>query len=320
MSISLEIATLGRLIETGLVKESGRNKRLLERLETALWIERSGRKMEWRLNLERKIAIGKRLAELLPSWPDEFVFVRSLTLDPYDPQVIGSLAVLKQRNTALGPTNRRNWNAAAGLSPKHRAKLPSPTQLTKDWVLRFRPNDGLKGVFGGQEIDISRMGEILTECVFPERMWFTFELFTGTPPDILITCENLGAYVDLPASPSSLIIYAPGDDIEGASVLLAKFPQVSWVHFGDLDPKGIEIAKALSRRTGKELNLFVPSFAEEYLPGPHFNGRWEDIPNLPVFAQLKKNGHRIFQEVFMLDDRLGKDLLVYCAALPPAFP
>jgi hypothetical protein len=46
--IAYTITALGRLVETGVIKEAVRNKILINRFETALWIERTGRKAEWK--------------------------------------------------------------------------------------------------------------------------------------------------------------------------------------------------------------------------------------------------------------------------------
>ena len=65
-------------------------------------------------------------------------------------------------------------------------------------------------------------------------------------PRAVITCENLGAYIDLPANESTLVIYSPGADTEAAVALLKMFPAAQWMHFGDLDPEGVEISKRIA--------------------------------------------------------------------------
>ncbi len=314
MSRSLEIATLGRLIETGFVKEVARNRNLINRFETAQWIERSGRKAEWTVREECKTELEKRLQEIWPTWVEDHDFIRSLDRSPYDPAIIEILPVLKHRNTPSGLTNRRNWSAATGISPKHRPKLVSKSKLTSDWIVRFYPSKGMKAVFSGEEISLDTIQDLFTECIFLERMWYKFERFSGELPGVLITCENLGAYIDLPAPPYAMAIYAPGKDITGASKLLSSLPGVPWFHFGDIDPAGIEIAKQIAKETNREFKLYFPTFVEDYLPRTRFERDWEDkvLLSHPIFTELKKTGHRIFQEVFMLDKRLPGDLEDFC--------
>lgn len=314
MNRSLEIATLGRLMETGYVKEVARNRRLINRFETAQWIERSGRKAEWMVRENSKTALEQRLKEVCPTWVEDYDFIRSLDCSPYDPAIIQILPVLKHRNTPSGLTNRRNWNAATGISPKHKPKLASQSRLTSDWIVRFYPGKGMKAVFSGEEVSLDTIRDLVTECIFPERMWHKFERFSGELPDVLITCENLGAYIDLPAPSYAMVIYAPGKDTTGASKLLRSLPDVPWFHFGDIDPAGIEIAQQIAKETNREFKFYIPTFAEDYLPGASFKRGWEDkVPlNHSIFTELKRSGHRIFQEVFMLDKRLSDDLDFFC--------
>ncbi len=308
MSDSLEVASLGRLLEAGLIKLVGRNDMLLRRWETARWIEPTGRKDEWCVRSDAAPNLEKRLAEISPGWREDFQFLRSIKLDPYDPRAIEALPALKRRRTVAGMLNRRNWNAAAGLGPKHEPQVPATATLTRDWVLRFRPNAGLRGVFVDQVVDFHEMASQLTECVMPERLWLRFRGFGGTLPRLAVTCENLGAYVDLALPDAAMVIYSPGADIEAAVALLRHLPDVRWIHFGDIDPDGLEIAESVARATGREPSLYIPSFAEEYLPGRPVETPWQKIPDSALFGELKRTQKRIFQEVFMLDHRLGGEL------------
>lgn len=308
MNNALEIASLGRLVETGLIKLVGRNNQLLRRFETARWIEPTGRKSEWRVRNGTAPSLEARLSEIAPAWREDFQFLRSIERDPYDPRAIEALPALKRQKTVAGMLNRRNWNAAAGLGPKHEPQIAPTATLTRDWVLRFRPNRGLRGVFAEQEVDFHETASALTECAVPERLWLRFQGFRGAPPKLAVTCENLGAYIDLAIPDTAMAIYSPGADIEAAVALLKHLPDAQWLHFGDIDPDGLEIAESLARETGRELNLYIPSFAEEYLPGRPMETPWHKTPDSPLFRELRKTQKRIFQEVFMLDHRLGDEL------------
>ncbi|MDZ4201925.1 MAG: DUF2220 family protein [Gallionella sp.] len=316
MSDALEIASLGRLVETGLIKLVGRNDQLLRRFETARWIEPTGRKNEWRVRSSSIASLEARLNELTPSWREDFQFLLSIERDPYDPSAIEALPALKRQKTVTGMLNRRNWNAAAGLGPKHEPQIAPTATLTRDWVLRFRPNNGLRGVFDDKEVDFHEMAEGLTECVVPERMWLRFKELSGKLPKLAVTCENLGAYVDLPLPETVMAIYSPGADIDAAAALIKRLPEVQWIHFGDIDPDGLEIGESLAKEIGRKLNLYIPSFAEEYLPGRPVKRPWHKSPDSSLFKELRRTQKRIFQEVFMLDPRLGQEIDAMLSVIP----
>lgn len=308
MSDALEIASLGRLIETGLIKLVARNDQLLRRFETARWIEPTERKNEWQTRRNASTYLEARLNEISPDWREEFMFLRSIDRDPYDPSAIEALPTLKKQKYVTGMLNRRNWNAAAGLGPKHQPQIAPTATLTKDWVLRFHPNKGLHGVFTDKDVDFYKMAIDLTECVVPERMWLRFKGFSGELPKLAVTCENLGAYVDFPILESVITIYSPGADIEAAAELIKHLPETDWIHFGDIDPDGLGIGESLAKETGRSLNSYIPSFAEEYLPGRPVKKPWRKSPDSPLFNKLRKSQKRIFQEAFMLDSRLGQEI------------
>ncbi len=309
MSDALEIASLGRLLENGAIKLVARNGQLIARWQTARWIEPGPRKGEWRARAEMLSQLEGRMSALAPAWREDFEFLRSMAADPFDPRVVEALPMLRRQRTSTGLVNRRNWNAAAGLGPKHAPQMASIATLTRDWIVRFRPNQGLRALFGERELDLGEMASLLTECALPERLWLNFRAFTVTPPTIIITCENLGAYIDLPLPPTAMAVFSPGADIEAAAALLKALPDTRWVHFGDIDPDGLEIAESLGRETGRAVQFYIPSFAEEYLPGRPTDTPWKGIPDQLIFHELKRTQKRIFQEVFILDGRLSNDLL-----------
>lgn len=313
MSWFIEAAILARLIEIGAVRESKRNLQFIKRYETALWLERSARKAEWVVREGCRDSLERRLTEITPGWKEDFAFLRTLNLSPFDPNDIRSLPVLKKELAASGVINRRNWNAASGISPKHKSKLRSEAILTADWIMRLRPSRRLKCIVEGQVIDLYRDSLIYTECCLTERMWHKLATFTGTQPETLITCENLGAYIDLPIRPTTLVVYSPGKDTVAVIELLRKLPDTRWIHFGDLDPAGLMIARTIADAAFRDMKIYIPSFASDYLPGASLKEGWGDFKGLehPVITELMKTNRRIFQEVFMLDPRLSSDLETY---------
>lgn len=313
MNNAIEITVIGRLLETGTVKASARNHKLISRFEIARWIDPSGRKNEWKARELALEMLTKRLNELLPSWQDDFAFLRSISRNPFDPSDIELISTLRRPVALREMINRRSWNATRGLGPKHHFRMAAEVTLTKDWVARFRPNLGLCGVADEGQIDFSGISSSLTECFLPERAWFKIREMSGILPRLVITCENIAAYVDLPVNQSIMVIYSPGADTEPAIKMLNILPSVPWVHFGDYDHEGIEIAKRISVETKRSLDLFVPQFAVEYLSSARdVKTPWGEIPNDPIFVELKHHRKRIFQEVFMLDERLAIELENLC--------
>lgn len=301
-----EISVLARLVETGTIKAGVRNESIIRRLEAARWVMPGKRKSEWLVRPENIARLDERLSSLLPSWRKDLDFLRSINRDPFNPSDVEALSMLRRQASAPGNmVNRRNWNAAVGLGPKHKAKIQAQGLLTKDWVLRFRPNKGLVGVHDKGKVDLAEMATVWTECVIPERAWLGFKAFSGVLPKAIITCENLGAYIDLPVSETTLVIFSPGADTEAAIILLKMFPTAMWMHFGDLDPEGIDIAKRIAGELKREMNLLIPFFAEDYLDAAKpVETEWSEIPDIPLLAVLKEKKKRIFQEVFMLDGRM----------------
>lgn len=312
MSDAVEIALLARLLQTGEIKESVRTSRLIERFEAAMWVTMSERRAStWVVRDAALPKIRQRLENLLPTWQADFEYLRGISRNPLNPSDIEALPMLRRQvPPGAQMVNRRNWNAAVGLGPKNKAKLPASVALTKDWVLRFRANRGLVGHtdYGpiGLDAEVGRGNEFITS----ERAWQRITSIGGRLPEIAISCENLGAYIDLPVDSSVLVVFAPGADIEPASTLLGMLPTIRWIHFGDLDPVGITIGKSLAAKLARPLELFIPTFAGEYLGAARSpKKQWGDIPDISILKTLKDRKHGLFQEVFMLDGRLAGEII-----------
>lgn len=311
-----EIALLARLIESGGVHESARNLDLIRRYEKAGWIMPSARRCEWAVRPEAMAALTARLAKLLPQWESDFALLRTHKLDPRKPQDIEALPVLRKRPDATGMINRRNWTAAAGLGPKRKGILETDAILTTDWVMRLRPNRGLVAQWDNYSTDLWEMANTWMECPIPQRLWMRFQGFTGTLPAVVVSCENLGVYIDLPLPEDALTVFSPGTHIELAVELIKKLPAAAWVHFGDLDPEGLAIADQIADATGRPTHCYIPSFCMEYLTddlAQKKNVTWQGTFEHPALKFLAERGQGVFQEVFMLDPRLAEDLRSFCS-------
>ena len=307
MSNSLEISVLARLILKGCVLRSMRNDAILNRYENALWIIPTNRKNQYRPREDALDALNGRLKILSPDWLADHDFLLSISRDPFNPSDLDALCHLRKPSVNRDFINRRNWNAAKGLGPKNRPKISAPKNITKDWVMRFRPNKGLCFLKKGRIVHCDDLVEILTEIFLPERAWLALDSFSGVLPDFIVSCENLGGYIDLPLTTNTLVIFSPGVDIEPTVNLLRAIPSAHWIHFGDLDHEGLVIAEKIGQNSGRCVNLYVPSFVGEYVAGARpVKTAWRKDSDASV-AALKKTKKRIFQEAFMLDERLHED-------------
>lgn len=314
-SETIEIALLAKLIQSGGARESARSLDLIRRYEKAGWIMPSGRRGEWVARPETTIALTARLAKLLPQWESDFALLRTHNLDPRKPQDIEALPVLRKRPDATGMINRRNWKAAGGLGPKRKGILETEATLTSDWVMRLRPNRGLVAQWDGQSTDLWEMAKIWTECPIPQRLWIQLQGFTGVLPAVVITCENLGAFIDIPLPDNALTVFSPGNHVVPAIELIKMLPAATWVHFGDLDPEGLAIAGQIADATRCPIHRYIPSFCMEYIAddmAQKKDVKWQGTFEHPALKLLAERDLGVFQEVFMLDPRLDEDLRSFC--------
>lgn len=311
MNEALEISLLARLLIFGTLKAGVRNQALLDRFRHAHWIRPSVRRSEWELLPSARSSALGRLEILLPTWQQDQALLEHLKRSLFNASDVAALPMLRRApEAATKLLNRRNWYAAAGLGPKHQPKLQANCTLTTDWILRFRPNIGLIAITSdASRVDLYER-RLAGEFPMPERYWMFIERLEGNMPRVVITCENKGAYVDLPVDSTTLVVFAPGAEITPAVRFLNKIPvTVPWFHFGDIDDRGIEIGKQLAEKLGRQYCAFVPEFASEYLEHskPH-KSSWNTRHEGEVVNHLASTKSRLFQEVFMTDIRLGGNL------------
>jgi len=306
----IEIALLARLLRKASCVESKRTESLIVRYQTAGWILKGPRRHQWILQESSRQRVQNRLTFLVPTWEADFKLLEKDGKDPLSPVDLEILPALRRATPHRKILNRRNWKAITGAGPKHRQRRAFSGTLTSDWVLRLRPNQGLKAIMEGKEVDLQEMVSQWTECIFPERAWMKLEGFQGSLPKTVITCENLGAYIDFPDIPDAIIVFSPGKNIVATTRLLNKLPaEVRWIHFGDLDPEGYKIAITMSKETGRPLSFYIPSFINEYLDmGYPVGNKWKALPDIPELKELQSRGLGIYQERFMLDERLQAEL------------
>jgi hypothetical protein len=307
-----EISLIERLLAGKEILEAKRSAALLRRYGVAGWVSLSGNGKNWRLNPRAHEDLARWRNELWPSRNGDKALLESAGLNPENPSALLHLPSLRRGVFEVsGFINNHTWSALFGSGPKKLAWRDPGNQvvLTSDTVSRIRPNQGLGLTVGEVTLNLSDLAAVLTEVGLPQRMVLAGARFSGMLPHLVITIENLGAFVDCPRPDDVMLVYSPGFDVKAAEQVLTLLPDVPWAHFGDLDPEGLEILESIQKAVGRHCTLFVPSFSDDYLDlAQKSNVPWAEIPELPVFNSLKKTSRGIFQEVLVLDRRMRAEL------------
>lgn len=313
----LEVTVLLRLLSNGTAAASAATQPLLKRLRNAGWLEPTARRDQWTVRFGAADHLRARLLEICPTYEADVKLLTDLGLEPLSPQNWESLPALRRPKTEQPVLHRKTWNAAAGTGPKHQARVAGQALLTDDWVLRIRCTGELTIDFGDVVLDCAKETVARSECTIPQRLWLRRRAMAIKEISAAITCENIGAFVDLPLPTKMIAIYAPGRDTKPASLFLSELPGVPWTHFGDLDQDGIDIAEQIAAQCARPVSLYIPSFAGEYMDGaqsPRRAWRQRETP-WGLVNELERAGLRIQHEAFMTDPRLSTDLAAHLSSL-----
>lgn len=313
----VEVALLLRLIETGECRESARASSILERFRLAQWVEPARRPGSWKVRAGAAEGLRARLAELSRSWEEDSQLLRANALDPLNPRSHQALAGLKAAHQPEGLLHWKTWNSATSAGSKRVSQLPTTARLTDDWSVRGRVNCPTILQTPHGPVDLQAVTESLWEFSISERGWMAAKGFAGKLPRHILTVENLSPLVDLALPADTMVLFSQGAAVEGAAQLLRAMPSASWMHFGDLDAAGVQIALRLARLTNRPHSLYVPTFANQYLPRKlAAQQAWNCDPFVdPVLKALCSQGAWLEQEIFILDSRLSADIASAFSAL-----
>ena len=179
--------------------------------------------------------------------------------------------------------------------------------LSEEDIVPLRPTDGSIIERGERSIDASALASIAGEAVLNERALKGRTKLAGRKPEAALLVENLGPYLDLQAPENWMDIHVPGWNTATVKHLLEQMNTVPLLHFGDLDPGGVEIVSHL-RQGHPRLRWAVPEFWREYVHERTLRKRWPDNLVLqgapPLVHELKESGLWLEQESIMLDPRL----------------
>lgn len=321
-SDTIRAALLGLWME-GTLRENKTLGPVCTLLQEAGWISVGSRYREYRLRESKRDQMGTWLSRVWPEWTETWMALEKAGLKPS----AQSLLDLRRKPVTGLPEylHHKTFQAIFGRHSKSgQAAVTAETAVrtiqTVDDVLRFRPshNFHLAGS-GGARVDCNTLAEIFGEVVMPERSFLRHRwLPAGTLPKAILTIENLGSYIDLPKVNDVLLIFLPGNNDRLAVQFIESFPEnVPWHHFGDLDPKGVEIFGRL-RAGAKKPQWFVPEFWDEYFEN-YALPKHQDWPDSrateaspPLVMRLVKAGKWLEQEPLIADPRLA-DAVSYLA-------
>jgi hypothetical protein len=304
-----------RLLEENGLRHSKTNAPIIESCLQHRWVIQSPQKSRVEITEKGLESIPEYLSNFWPQWSE----VRTRLLGSgYDLTVDGlkMLGVDERAPMFDLPVRAHSKTLAACLGihskAKHSRRLKiaiKDTISTSDNLLRIRANRGLRMVAGTVNVLCDDLMGVLGEIAVPERAFLDGFALSGNLPKFIVSIENLGAFVDFPqVDPGLLIVHSPGNDTS----LTLKFLEllsasVQYSHFGDLDPKGLEIAERLSRQAKQSMHLFVPDFWAEFIEP--VNSKKIEWPKscfgsgLPIIVQLRELKTWLEQEIVVLDSR-----------------
>ena len=314
----VEVALLLRLIETGECKGSARAAALLERFRMAHWIEPARRPGYWKVCPGATTGLQRRITELSPSWEADAQLLRANSLDPLDPRSHQALAGLKAAHAPVGQLHRKTWNSATAAGSKRASRLPTTAQLTDDWAVRGRVNCATTLISPLGPVDLQVLTQTMSEFSVAQRGWLAASGFGGVLPRHVLTVENLSPLVDLVLPADTMVLFCQGAAVGGAVQLLRALPSAVWMHFGDLDAAGVQIAVRIANLTERPPCVYVPTFAGDYLRRKlRSKQAWNCSPFDSVTLKTLSAGSAwLEQEIFILDERLLEDIASAFAMLP----
>lgn len=283
------------------------------------WTRRTSRRDELVLEDSRRSELEALLDRAEPNWRRLLVELEGEGLSS---DIHGWKELQERRRGAALPEhlpvrlNQRTATAAIGdhskatLGPRILNAL-GPVEVTRDGLVRLRPNRGLVVERGNLRWEAWELAEILGEVAITERAFKDGTRLGGTLPVAVLLCENVGFYIDVPQPEGWMVVHVPGWNTRATRRLLGFLVGVPVVHFGDLDPNGVKIVAHLMTMR-PDLIWAVPDFLEEQVTLRGQQKPWPpdlDLTSAPRLVQrLAAEGLWLEQEPIALDPRLPEYL------------
>lgn len=301
------------LIQTGKLTRRSAQETAWQELLVLGWARRTGRATELTLVPTFRAEIEETLDHCWPGWRlvQAELLGRSLPPTPAGLQQLDGQHRAERSGELPHRLNQRT--AAAVLAPHSKARLGAvarariaSNKVTTDYVMRLRSCGGLCLQRDGATYDAAELERVQGELILSERALLDGTTLIGHPRAALLV-ENIGPFVDFPPLSGWLLVHVPGWATQGARKLLSMFPNTPALHFGDLDPEGLEIYCHLCE-VRPDLIWVVPEWLTDYVPTHGQPVEWPRVPALdtapPLIRKLAQEGLWIEQEALVLDERL----------------
>lgn len=279
------------------------------------WTRRTNRHNELELVESRRETAQGLLDQVWPDWSEALARLEEARLPPTEagwrdlqdreraterPAILPGRLNLRTATSIVAPHSK------AALTESRREVL-AEVDLTRDGLVRLRPNAGLRISRDDNAMDAMQLAGIVGEIVLSERALRDGTSLCGESPLGLLLVENLGPYLDVSVPVGWSVAHVPGWNTAAIRVLLERLPAIPTVHFGDLDPNGVRIYRHL-KKARPDLGWLVPDFWNELVPKRCLRAIWpdelslEDAPTL--VRELAANRLWLEQETIALDPRI----------------
>jgi hypothetical protein len=279
------------------------------------WTRRTSRRDELSLDEAHRPDLEQLLERSLPRWRELLSELEGHELSPdlhgwkrlqQERRAAGLPATLPERLNQRTATAALGNHSKASFGERLRAAL-GPLEVTRDGLIRMRPNPGLVVERGGARWSADEIAACFGELALTERALRDGTTLTGVLPRALLLVENVGFHIDVPAPPGWMVAHVPGWNTATTRLLLDALRAVPVVHFGDLDPNGVRIVAHL-QVLRPDLVWAVPEFWAEQIELRGLRRDWPrglDLSDAPALVQrLAAEGIWLEQEALALDPRV----------------
>jgi hypothetical protein len=299
---------------TGRLKRRRQQEAAWARLDGERWTSLTSRSRERALAEGYRSMIEQLLDQAWPLWRKVHADLTAAGLPPTPegwralqermriaaaPPLPAQVLHHKTAASLVGPDSKASWTAGRRAATNH-------LTLTHDTLLRLRPSRGLVLMRHGASIEADAVHACLGELVLSDRS-MRDSLAISMPPRVLLSVENLGAYVDLPSVANDwMIAHVPGWNTVALADFLNLLPASTiWCHWGDLDPQGVAIMRSL-RTIRADVRWIAPEWWPQVAPAQRgdWSGCLEQPDDPPLVRHLRAAGTWLEQEPLVIDQRL----------------
>jgi hypothetical protein len=310
-------ALLLELYLNGLARRRRAQAGLLTHLESLRWLAVTPRRAEVALVPDHREDLRRMLDG---AWPDWMSIAQALQAERLEPSQAG-LKELRRRQRDVPPiparVNIRTATAQVGehskatLGQAHREML-GDAEVVRDGVVLIRPSSGLSLDLGDTTWTATDLQRLQGLVALTQRALLDGTRLSGSPPAVVMTVENEGAFIDLDKPDAMMLVWVPGWNTRLALEVLDQVRARRWLHFGDLDPNGVRIFRHLSEQLPR-LEHFIPDWwADRVAEAPQLGAAWNagvvSHDDHPLLRQLEAAGQASEQEIVVLDPRMAGSL------------